>query len=182
VWTGGRELLESFVAAPGPMGWRYFGRVHPPDSEEELFTVDYVVDAEWGLLRYRLLHQSGMRIVANPAAGGIDVVTGRPGDERTETVPGASAVWSSSPCSLLVVDRLLSASGRGDVAAVRIGAALKPEVITVRLSRRGSRPVITPAGNSEAELVGVVVDGQRFEAFIRSDLPLLAPGWFDLVA
>src|SRR5438067_141464 len=48
VWDGGRELLESFVAAPGPMGWRYFGRVHPPKSEEELFTVDYVVDAEWG--------------------------------------------------------------------------------------------------------------------------------------
>ena len=182
VWDGGRELLESFVAAPGPMGWRYFGRVHPPKSEEELFTVDYVVDAEWGLLRYRLMDQSGTRIVATPATAGIDVVTGRPGDERIETVAGASAVWSSSPCSLLVVDRLLSASGRGDVAAVRIGAALEPEVITVRLSRRGSRPVITPAGNSEAELVGVVVDGQRFEAFIRSDFPLFAPGWFDLVA
>ena len=55
VWHGGRELLESFVAAPGPIGWRYFGRVHPPDSEEELFTVDYVVDAKWGLIRYRLI-------------------------------------------------------------------------------------------------------------------------------
>jgi hypothetical protein len=97
VWHGGRELLESFVAAPGPMGWRYFGRVHPPDSEEELFTVDYVVDAEWGLLRYRLLDQSGTRIVATPATGGVEVVTGRPGDERTETMAGASAVWSSSP-------------------------------------------------------------------------------------
>src|SRR6266540_4533973 len=48
VWHGRREFLESFVAAPGPIGWRYFGRVHPPDSEEELFTVDHVVDAEWG--------------------------------------------------------------------------------------------------------------------------------------
>src|SRR5205823_14330119 len=89
----------------GPMGWRYFGRVHPPKSEEELFTVDYVVDAEWGLLRYRLMDQSGTRIVATPATAGIDVVTGRPGDERIETVAGASAVWSSSPCSLLVLDR-----------------------------------------------------------------------------
>ncbi|HEX9234962.1 MAG TPA: hypothetical protein VF972_01645 [Actinomycetota bacterium] len=182
VWQGGRELLESFVAARGPMGWRYFGRVHPPDSEEELFTVDYVVDAKWGLLRYRLLDQSGTRIVATPATGGIEVVAGRPGDERTETVAGASAVWSSSPCSLLVVDWLLSTSGRSDVAAVRIGAALEPEVITVRLERRGSRQVVTPTGNSEAELVGVMLDAERFEALIRSDLPLLARGWFDLVA
>src|SRR6266508_7013226 len=157
VSNGGRVFLESFVAAPGPMGWRYFGRVHPPDSEEELFTVDHVVDAEWGLVRYRLLDQSGTSIVATLATGGIEVVTGRPGEERSETVPGASAVWSSSPCSLLVVDRLLSASGRSDVAAVRIGAALEPEVITVRLERRGSRPVVTPAGNSEAELVGVML-------------------------
>ena len=125
VWDGGRELLESFVAAPGPMGWRYFGRVRPPDSDEELFTVDHVVDAEWGLVRYRFLDQGGTRIVATPARGGIEVVTVRPGDERSATVAGASAVWSSSPCSLLVVDRLLTASGRGDVAAVRIGAALE---------------------------------------------------------
>ncbi len=182
VSNGGRVFLESFVAAPGPMGWRYFGRVHPPDSEEELFTVDYVVDAEWGLIRYRLLDQSGTAIVATPATGGIEVVTGRPGEERSETVPGASAVWSSSPYSLLVVDRLLSASGQSDVAAVRIGAALEPEVITVRLERRGSRPVVTPTGNSEAELVEVMLDGERLEALIRSDLPLFAPGWFELVA
>lgn len=180
--SGGRVFLESFVAAPGPMGWRYFGRVQPPDSEEELFTVDYVVDAVWGLIRYRLMHQSGTSIVATLATGGLEVVTGRPGEERTETVPGASAVWSSSPCSLLVVDRLLSTSDRSDVAAVRIGAALEPEVITVRLERRGSRPVVTPAGSSEAELVGVMLDGERFEALIRSDLPLFVPGWFELVA
>ena len=182
VWHGGRELLESFVAAPGPMGWRYFGRVHAPDSEEELFTVDYVVDAEWGLIRYRLLYQSGTATVATPATGGLEVVTGRPGEERTETMPGASAVWSSSPCSLLVLDRLLCASGRSDVPAVRIRAALKPEVITVRLERRGSRPVVTPTGNSEAELVEVMLYGDRFEALIRSDLPLFARGWFELVA
>jgi hypothetical protein len=42
--------------------------------------------------------------------------------------------------------------------------------------------VVTPTGNSEAELVGVMLDGERFEALIRSDLPLLAHGWFDLVA
>jgi hypothetical protein len=95
------------------MGWRYFGRVRPPESEEELFTVDYVVDAEWGLIRYRLLYQSGTSIVATRATGGLEVVTGRPGEERTETVPGASAVWSSSPYSLLAVDRLLGTSGRG---------------------------------------------------------------------
>ena len=182
VRQGGRELLESFVAAPGPMGWRYFGRVHPADSEEELFTVDYVVDAQWGLLRYRLLHQSGTQIVATQVTGGIEVLTGRPGEERTETVAGASAVWSSSPCSLLVVDRLLAASGRSDVAAVRIGAALEPELITVRIERQGSRPLVTPTGNSEAELLGVMLDGERFEALIRSDLPLFARGWFDLVA
>jgi virulence-associated protein VagC len=52
-------------------------------------------------------------------------------------------------------------SGRSDVAAVRIGAALELEVITVRLERRGSRPVVTPTGNSEAELVGVLLHGER---------------------
>jgi virulence-associated protein VagC len=164
------------------MGWRYFGRVHPPESEEELFSVDHVVDAEWGLVRYRQLHQSGARIVATPATGGIEVVTGRPGDERAETVAGASAVWSSSPCSLLVVDRLLRATGRTDVAAVRIGVELEPDAITVRLERQGSRLVATPGGDSEAEVVGVTVDGEAFEALIRSDLPLFAPGWFDLAA
>ncbi|HEY3209537.1 MAG TPA: hypothetical protein VGL18_07030 [Actinomycetota bacterium] len=70
VWHRGREFLESFVAAPGPMGWRYFGRVRPPESEEELFTVDYVVDAEWGLIRYRLMHQSGTSIVATRRQAG----------------------------------------------------------------------------------------------------------------
>jgi hypothetical protein len=182
VWHGGRELLESFVAAPGPIGWRYFGRVRSSDSEEELFTVDHVVDAEWGLVRYRLLRRNGAGVMATPAMGGIEVVIGQPGDERTETVAGATAVWSSSPCSLLVVDRLLGASGRGDVAAVRIGAAVEPELITVGLERVGSRPVVTPTGSSEAELVEVMLDGERFEALIRSDLPLQARGWFDLVA
>src|SRR6266542_2139579 len=86
VWHGRREFLESFVAAPGPIGWRYFGRVHPRDSEEELFTVDHVVDAEWGLVRYRLLDQSGTSIVATLATGGIEVVTGRPGEERFEAL------------------------------------------------------------------------------------------------
>src|SRR5437867_739621 len=90
------------------MRWRYFGRVHPPDSEEGLFTVDYVVDAEWGLIRYRLMDQSGTSIVATPATGGIEVVTGRPGNERTETVPGPPrsrrplparcSSWSASQC------------------------------------------------------------------------------------
>lgn len=182
VWHAGRELLESFVAAPGPMGWRYFGRVRPADSEEDLFTVDYVVDADWGLVRYRLLHQDGTRIVATPDSSGIEVVTDRPGDERTETVAGASAVWSSSPCSLLVVDRLLRASDRIDAAAVRIGAEHEPVAVTVRFERRGAQPVATPAESSDAELVGVTVDGEDFEALIRSDLPLYARGWFDLLA
>ena len=65
---------------------------------------------------------------------------------------------------------------------MRIGAALEPEVITVRLERRGSRPVVPPTGNSEAELVEVMLYGEQFEALIRSDLPLFARGWFELVA
>src|SRR5437867_12777788 len=127
VWHGGREFLESFVAAPGPIGWRYFGRVHPPDSEEELFTVDYVVDAEWGLIRYRLMDQSGTSIVATPATGGIEVVTGRPADERTETAPGASASRPSPPCPLLVLHRLLTTPRRSGGAAVRIAARPDPD-------------------------------------------------------
>jgi len=166
------------------MGWRYFGRVRPPDSDEELFTVDHVVDARWGLVRHRLLDRTGARIEATRAAGGgIEVVTGRPGDERTETVAGASAAWSSSPSSLLVVHRLLGASGRSEMAAAAIGFdAPGPRAVTVRLERLGPRPVATPTEGGEAELVAVTLDGERREALIRSDLPLSAPGWFDLVA
>jgi hypothetical protein len=181
MWNGGRELLESFVAAPGPMGWRYFGRVHPPDSEEAMSTVDYVVDAQWNLVRYQLLNRNGTRILATPTRGGIEVTNGGLGEERTETMVGASVVWSSSPCSLLVVDRLLRTSGRADVTAVRIVGPQQPELVTVGLERPGPRPAVTPAGNGDAEPVVVTLDGERFEAMLLPDLPVFADGWFDLL-
>jgi hypothetical protein len=146
-----------------------------------MFTVDYVVDTRWNLVRYQLLNRSGTRILATPANGGIEVTNGGLGEERTETMAGASAVWSSSPCSLLIVDRLLRASGRSDVTALRIGAPPQPELITVGLERRGPRRAVTPAGNGEADLVVVTLDGERFEALILPELPVFADGWFDLL-
>src|SRR5712691_12723193 len=53
IWAGPEELVEAFVAAPGPAGWRYFGRGRDADTGEELFRVDYVVDAGWDLVRFR---------------------------------------------------------------------------------------------------------------------------------
>jgi hypothetical protein len=43
LWHRSKELRESFVAATGPMGWRYVGRAHEPEGRE-LFVVDDVVD------------------------------------------------------------------------------------------------------------------------------------------
>ena len=106
--------------------------------------------------------------------------SGSPGEERTEEMAGVSAVWSLSPCSLLVVDRRLRASGQDELAAVRIKPSDEPEAVTVRLDRRGPQGITTPGG-ATAERVDVIVDGRRTKALIRPDLPLSAEGWFELL-
>jgi hypothetical protein len=175
------DLVESFVAAPGPAGWRYFGRGRHGDTGEELFKVDYIVDAGWDLVRFRAIYGGGLEAVAVPVPGGLEVSVGQPGEERTEEIAGVSAVWSASPCSLLVVDRQLRACGQDELAAVRLKPPDEPEAVTVRLDRRGSQGITTPAGSATAERVDVIVDGWRTKALIRPDLPLSAEGWFELI-
>jgi hypothetical protein len=177
---GSRELLETFVVAPGPMGWRYFGRVHDPHTGLEVHRVDHVVDLDWNLVRFRWLESEGAEVVAVPLPGGVEVRIAEPGGERQEIVAGAEAVWSASPSSLLFVDRLLESSKRSSVHAVRLEPPFEPRSIEVRLTPVGSRRVSTPNGPSDVREVQVAVDGRPTRALLRSDLPLRADGWFDL--
>ena len=54
------------MAAPGPVGWRYFGRVHRGDTEEKLFKIGYVVGSAWELVRFRAIHADGTEVEAAP--------------------------------------------------------------------------------------------------------------------
>lgn len=63
---------------------------------------------------------------------------------------------------------------------MRFKPSYEPEV-TVRLDRRGSQGITTPAGGATAERVDVIVDGWCTKALIRPDLPLSAEGWFELL-
>jgi len=181
VRLGSRVLLETFVAAPGPMGWRYFGRALEPDTRREAFLVDHVVDVDWNLVRFRWRESDGADVVATPTGGGVEVWIKEPGGERKELVAGVGAVWSASPSSLLVVDRLLGTSRPAEVQAVRLEPPFEPRPIVVRVTLVGSRRVSPTSGASSAQEVEVAVDGRRTRAVLRSDLPLRADGWFELV-
>jgi len=181
IWGALQEFVESFVTAPGPAGWRYFGRGRHADTGEELFKVDYIVDAQWDLVRFRAIYGGGLETVAVPVPGGFKVSFGHPGEERTVEIAGVSAVWSLSPCSLLVVDRRLRASEQDELGAVRLTPPHQPEAVTVRLDRLGSQQGITAPARATAEWVDVIVDRWRTKALIRPDLPLSAEGWFELL-
>lgn len=181
VRLGSRDLLETFVAAPGPMGWRYFGRGHEQDAGREAYLVDHVVDAGWVLVRFRWVGADGAEVVVTPTGDGVEVSIRRPGGERRELVAGVEAVWSASPSSLLVVDHLLGASDRAEVMAVRLQPPFEPRPVLVRLRPVASREISTTSGASVARDVEVEVDGRRSRALLRSDLPLRADGWFELV-
>jgi hypothetical protein len=178
----GEELIEEFVAAPGPIGWRYFAHVHPPeDPDHDRFTVDLVTDLEWNLVRFRLVAADGWRAVATRSDSGVEVLHGTQEDEQLDRFDEAVAVWSSSPSTLLVLDRRFGPNG-GTAQAVTIEPGAPPTLQHVALSIMASTHVATPGGDAEAQRVGIVVDGRRREALIRSDLPLAAEGWFDLIA
>jgi hypothetical protein len=180
VRVGPRELVETFVAAPGPLGWRYFGRLHDPDGGSEMGLVDHVVDADWNLVRFRSRWSDGTEAVATPTPGGVEVWIGGPGGERTELVAGVGSVWSASPSSLLVVDRRHGHSLPAEEAAVRLEPPFEPGPVVVRLTPVRSRRVRTASGFSEVREVEVAVDGRPTRALLRSDLPLRADGWFEL--
>jgi hypothetical protein len=178
----GEELIEEFVAAPGPMGWRYFAHVHPPDDpDHDRFTVDLVTDLEWNLVRFRLAAADGWRAVATRGDPGVEVLHGTPEDERLDRFDEAVAVWSSSPSTLLALHRLVGPTG-GRAETVRIEPGLAPQGVQVALSVQGTTSVATLGGGAEALRVRVVEDGKEREALVRSDLPLAVDGWFDLIA
>jgi hypothetical protein len=168
------DLIESFVAAPGPMGWRYFAHVHPPgDPEHDLYTVDHVADLEWNLVRFRVSAADGWRAVATRMDGGVEVVHGEANAERIDRFDDAVAAWSSSPSALIVLLRRLGVGG--ETPAVRIEPGAPPAPVQVSLTA-GS-----VAGTEEVHRFLVTVGGQRFEVQVRDGLPVAAEGWFELI-
>lgn len=177
---GETELFESFVAAPGPAGWRYFARIFPPEGQEELATVDFVVDVEWRLVRYRERWAGGSELVVTPAPDGIAAVMGD-GEERSVEISGVEVVWSRSPCSLLVAERRARALGTNTLRAVRIRIPDDPAPVQVSLDRLGREPPMAES-DSGAHKIQIRENGRTMNAVVREDLPLSADGWFSLVA
>ena len=177
IHAGGVELLESFVAAPGPAGWRYFGRIYAPEGEEELSTVDFVVDSEWRLVRYRERHRDRGEVVVVPVQNGLEAMWTDATNEATAAVVEAEIVWSLSPCSLLVAERRARALGVTVMRGIRIDAGVDPSPVSISLDRRGSEAADQPG----EEKMQIRVNGRTVSAVVRDDLPLSAEGWFDLI-
>jgi hypothetical protein len=96
-------------------------------------------------------------------------------------VPNVDSVWSASPSSLLVLDRLLLATGRGEASAVRLEPPFEARAVVVRLVPKATRQVATPGGSSEAREISIEIGEKRSAGLLRVDLPLTAEGWFELV-
>jgi hypothetical protein len=182
VTAAGLELMESFIAAPGPMGWRYVGQGFDLAGRRR-HVVDVVVDLEWNLVRFRWFDEDGGEAIALPAGGGLEVWTSTGGSESSELFPGARAVWCPSPSSLLVVDRMLGPPDRREVTTAAMGSdGMSFEALTVRLERKGTRRIRAGVGWSEADVLDLDDGGPRREALVRRDLPLSCEGWFELVS
>jgi hypothetical protein len=179
---GGFELVESFVAAAGPAGWRYFGRVHRADTGEETYLVDHVAGLDWTLVRFRMAGADGSEIVARPGADGLEVEVAGPDGGRSLSMPGATEVWAPSPVSLLVAHRRFAGFGTDEFSAARIELPSEIRPVDIRIEAAGPLIVRTPGGAATAERITVNVDGRAFDALVRSDLPLRADGWFELEA
>jgi hypothetical protein len=156
--------VESFVAAPGPAGWRYFGRVHEAGSEREVYVVDHVTDLDWRLIRLRLLGPEG-EIVAERSPNGIHVVSAH----AVEEVAGVDLTWSPSPWSVKVLREYLKGDqGPVDAARVRLGGPAERIRVELRHGDRGDSGVL-------------IVDGSSSEAAFAADMPVRADGWFELI-
>jgi hypothetical protein len=177
----GGERTETFVAAPGPAGWRYFGHVFEQGSDEEVFTLDFVVDSIWDVVRYRERHADGRELVVVPSSDGVQVARGLPGEIVEARVDGAEVVWSRSPCSLLVAERKARVTGTTELRGVRVEMPGEPRPVTISFALGESVSPGTAAGAEGAEELEVTVDGQRTRAMLRQDLPVFAEGWFELV-
>ena len=114
---------------------------------------------------------AGAAIGAPPARrgrlvpGGLEVSIGGTAGVRMEVIAGVSVVWSASPCSLLVVDRRLRASGDDELTAMRLKPPSEAKPLTIRLERRGFHRISTPVGETTAERVDL--NGRRTTALIR---------------
>jgi hypothetical protein len=172
------DVIETFVAAPGPAGWRYFGRVLLPETEREIRTVDHVVDLEWRLVRYRERDETRGEVLIVPEEGGVTVFWS---DERSVRLEGADVVWSRSPSSLLVAERRARASGATTLAGVRISTKQEPRALTISLHRHGIDRNRVDPGDRPLERVDVEEDGHAIGALIGEDAPVAADGWFELV-
>jgi hypothetical protein len=180
LFGGERDLLESFVAAPGPAGWRYFGRVFARDSELELSTVDFVVDTEWRLVRYRERHSAGPEMVVIPGPEGMEVITRGNGGERSIEIPGAEVVWSRSPCSLLVAECRLRVLGTHALRAVKIEPTGEASSVQISLARLGGMEPGRDARRAGGKVL-VRENGRTIQVLIGEDRPLSAEGWFELL-
>ena len=178
---GSQEFLETFVAAPGPMGWRYFGRLHDPDSGRQIAVVDHVVDLDARLVRFRWTEEAGPRVEAFPQGDGIQVWIQEPAGERSQLIAGAEVIWSASPSSLLVAARLIETSESAEVMGVRLVPPFLPEPVLVRLGWRRSRTVAAASGEVSSAEMDVEVDGWSTRALMRLDMLLRADDWFELV-
>ena len=171
--AGGRELIESFVAAPGPMGLRWFGRVREPGGDEDLRLVDHTVDRDWRLVRLRLMDlEAGVEMVALAGATGIAVTRAggpAPGDW---VVPGAEAVWTSSPSALYVAANRIPIGSGSTLAGARVEPGAIPEPVTIG-------PLRAEIGDKEAATLGL--DGERIEVRIRDGWPVWARDRFALL-
>ena len=161
---GERELVESYVAAPGPGGWRYFGRVHEAESERELYVVDHVTDLDWRVVRFRLL-SPGRELVVERSPHGMHVI----GPDEVTEFEGVDLVWSPSPWSLHVARSYLEAGVDGAADAVRVDETSNAARVRIELRR-----------DAGAERGVFVVDGVAKEALFGSDIPVRAEGWFEL--
>ncbi|MDP8955704.1 MAG: hypothetical protein M3N24_01905 [Actinomycetota bacterium] len=174
---GGQDLVESFVAAPGPAGWRYFGRIHAPDSEEELSTVDFVVDTDWALVRYRERHRQHGEVVVVRGPTGLEATWIAGESEATAHAPDAQIVWSSSPCSRLVAERRARAVKMSALPGLGIALPEEPRPVSISLDRMG----FEAANGRRAERIHLQLDGASITALVREDLPIFAEGWFELI-
>lgn len=176
--TPAGELDEAFVAAPGPGGWRWFGRVHEPAGGARRWSVDVVVDLAWRLVRFRMLGPDGAGTVVTPAIDGLEVIAG---DGPAVVVPEAEAVWSPSPSAVLVADRMLRADGRAEVVAAAVdGPGAPGRAEAIRIGGRERVHLATPAGPVEGERLRLTVAGRTFDVLLGPDRPLQADGWFRL--
>jgi hypothetical protein len=155
------DLVETFVEAPGPAGWRWFGRVSEPDTGEEVYIVDHVVDADWRLVRFRLRLRHAGEVLVEPAEEGL-VVTA---SDATETMPGAEIVWSPSPASLLVLDHFLRTTEAAEARGVQVSTMGTWERVTVALEDRDT----------------LVVNGVPHQAAWTGEVPERVEGWFELL-